>query len=330
MPYRNLPSLVALKAFEAVARNQSFKAAGDELCVTPGAISQLVKKLESELSLTLLERKHRSIELTEAGIYLSRGLERAFLQIRESMNHIRQQDVQQVVKIAAPAAFVTKWLIPRMCHFLEQHPEVDIQFVSQPLQSDYWANEVDLGIRLTTSPQAHVMSDSLVNENMVIAASPKLLQNHAPASNIELLLDMPLISVNGRLDDYELPVWPDILNTLGFPAHHQARVMHFDNNLDQAIDAAVAGAGALLLPSVLASEELRLGRLQPVFQQHYLHTPHCRYHLQTHPEKDAYPEVITVRNWIRKAFHQCPTVSDIRQQEADAVSLTRYRDKSGG
>ena len=62
-----LPSLLALRAFECVARNKSFKNASDELCVTPGALSQLVRKLEDDLDVNLLLRKHRKIELTSQG-----------------------------------------------------------------------------------------------------------------------------------------------------------------------------------------------------------------------------------------------------------------------
>ena len=54
MPFRRLPPLLALRAFEAVARLGSFKQAADELSVTPGAVSQQVKKLEADMGATLL------------------------------------------------------------------------------------------------------------------------------------------------------------------------------------------------------------------------------------------------------------------------------------
>lgn len=72
MTYR-LPSLNTLRAFEAAARHLSFKTAASELGVTPGAVSQQVKKLESSLGVALFRRLAHGLLLTEAGeTYLPR------------------------------------------------------------------------------------------------------------------------------------------------------------------------------------------------------------------------------------------------------------------
>jgi LysR family glycine cleavage system transcriptional activator len=62
-----LPPLNGLRAFETAARHMSFKRAADELCVTPGAVSQHVKALETALGLKLFRRSARAITLTEDG-----------------------------------------------------------------------------------------------------------------------------------------------------------------------------------------------------------------------------------------------------------------------
>jgi len=64
---RRLPSLNALKAFEASARHESFTKAADELCVTQGAVSQQVKALEAELGLRLFNRERQRLLITDAG-----------------------------------------------------------------------------------------------------------------------------------------------------------------------------------------------------------------------------------------------------------------------
>src|SRR5258708_4936954 len=66
MSYR-LPPLNGLRAFEAAARHMSFKRAADELCVTPGAVSQHVKALEVALGVGLFRRSARAIGLTPEG-----------------------------------------------------------------------------------------------------------------------------------------------------------------------------------------------------------------------------------------------------------------------
>jgi LysR family glycine cleavage system transcriptional activator len=66
MTYR-LPSLNGLRAFEASARHLSFKRAATELCVTPGAVSQQVKTLETAMGVDLFQRMPRGLLLTDAG-----------------------------------------------------------------------------------------------------------------------------------------------------------------------------------------------------------------------------------------------------------------------
>ena len=64
---RRLPSLNALKAFEATARHESFTKAAHELCVTQGAVSQQVKGLEAELGVRLFRRERQRLVITDAG-----------------------------------------------------------------------------------------------------------------------------------------------------------------------------------------------------------------------------------------------------------------------
>src|SRR3954464_6255596 len=64
---RRLPTLNALKAFEAAARHESFTRAAEELFVTQGAVSHQVKALEAELGLKLFSRERQRLVITEAG-----------------------------------------------------------------------------------------------------------------------------------------------------------------------------------------------------------------------------------------------------------------------
>src|SRR5258706_1574789 len=64
---RRLPSLNALRSFEAAARHESFTRAAEELCVTQGAVSQQVKALELDLGFKLFNRERQRLAITEAG-----------------------------------------------------------------------------------------------------------------------------------------------------------------------------------------------------------------------------------------------------------------------
>ncbi len=70
---RRLPSLLAIRYFEAVGRNLSFTMAAKELNVTQAAVSHQIRKLEEKINIRLLTRKHQGVELTHEGEILLRS-----------------------------------------------------------------------------------------------------------------------------------------------------------------------------------------------------------------------------------------------------------------
>src|ERR1700722_6812205 len=88
MTGHRIPPLNALRAFEATARHLSVKSAADELCVTPGAVSQLLKALEQHLGVMLFRRVNRGIFLTDAGQGYLPPIRNAFKQITEATRRI--------------------------------------------------------------------------------------------------------------------------------------------------------------------------------------------------------------------------------------------------
>ncbi|OAF07021.1 hypothetical protein AYJ54_18345 [Bradyrhizobium centrolobii] len=87
MSYR-LPPLNSLRAFEASARHLSFKRASDELCVTPGAVSQQVKSLEASLGVQLFRRFPRGLLLTAEGESYLPLISNAFRAISDATEHV--------------------------------------------------------------------------------------------------------------------------------------------------------------------------------------------------------------------------------------------------
>lgn len=87
MTYR-LPPLNGLRAFEASARHLSFRRAADELCVTPGAVSQQVKSLEASLGVKLFRRLPRGLLLTGVGETYLPAISRAFRAICDATDAV--------------------------------------------------------------------------------------------------------------------------------------------------------------------------------------------------------------------------------------------------
>ena len=86
--FASLP-LTALRAFESASRLLSFKAAAEELSVTPTAISHQIRSLEDWLGVALFERLPRQVRLTEGGERLFRSLHGALLEVAQSVDTLR-------------------------------------------------------------------------------------------------------------------------------------------------------------------------------------------------------------------------------------------------
>ena len=102
---RRLPPLAQLRAFESVARNLSFKAAGEELGVTPTAISHQIKLLETYCGCPLFHRRPRPISLTDAVAQLFPIVRGGLDSFAETLSHIRDGPEQRALRISTTNAF---------------------------------------------------------------------------------------------------------------------------------------------------------------------------------------------------------------------------------
>ncbi|BBI61394.1 hypothetical protein HSBAA_27000 [Vreelandella sulfidaeris] len=112
MSTRRLPSLSALRAFEAAARHESAKQAALELSVTPTAISHQIRGLEETLGFSLFLRKTRQLELTSQGRELQQVLETAFNSINNVVARLSAIPVRQTVTLSTTPAVAVRWLLP--------------------------------------------------------------------------------------------------------------------------------------------------------------------------------------------------------------------------
>ena len=127
---RQLPPLNALRAFEAAARHLSVKNAADELCVTPGAVSQMLKTLELHLGVALFRRVNRGIFLTDAGQSYLPPVRNAFRQIAEASERIAVSVETGVLTVSVTPFFAAAWLVPRLKAFQDANPDIDLRVLT--------------------------------------------------------------------------------------------------------------------------------------------------------------------------------------------------------
>ena len=132
----DLPSLNALRAFDAVARLHSVTAAAAELSVTPSAISRQISNLEEEIGIALLARDGRGVRLTDDGERLEGGLSGAFVQIAAAVDLLRRPEAVHPLRIVVPPMLASVWLIPRLDRFTAQYPGTDVILVDSEEEAE--------------------------------------------------------------------------------------------------------------------------------------------------------------------------------------------------
>ena len=127
MTSRLLPSLTALKAFEATASLSSVTRAAEALGVTPGAVSQQIRELERQLAVALFTRTPGGLVLTEPGETLFSAAREGLDRIAAGVRAVRPPVARRPLVIGAYTHFASGWLIPRWGKFLARHPDIQIE-----------------------------------------------------------------------------------------------------------------------------------------------------------------------------------------------------------
>ncbi len=165
----HLPPLDSLKAFEAAARMLSFTKAADELCVSKGAVSYQVKKLEQHLQQTLFKRTTRQILLTDAGQLLYQATQAWFAQLQQEFNQLSHN---RNLTIAVTTYTAVRWLSPLLANYSSAFPDQQIVLQHTVNHPGFDTAGVDLTIRWQHAEEA---SDQFIHAPLYPVVSPQLL-----------------------------------------------------------------------------------------------------------------------------------------------------------
>lgn len=145
--WRELPSLSALRAFDATARSGSFAEAGRMLNVTHAAVTQAVRGLEAELGQPLVRRAGRTVALTDAGEKLARALDEGFGAVERGIATLRQAEARRVVRVTTTTFIAEAHVMPRLPEFWARHPGVEVAMSPNPTREEFSKGGFDMAIR---------------------------------------------------------------------------------------------------------------------------------------------------------------------------------------
>ncbi|WP_292879463.1 transcriptional regulator GcvA [Nisaea sp.] len=249
--------LNGLRCFEAAARHMSFKLAAAELFVTPAAVSQQIKALETELGCSLFLRRPRSLELSAEGARLAPVVRDAFSRLLAAVNDLKEQEEGRPLTVSVLPSFAVKWLIPRLSRFRMRYPEIDVRIAAEDRKADFVTDGVDVALRLGDGNYEGLHVEKIMSERIYPVCSPEVAARPPGLHRPEDLKHYPLLH---DVNSFAGESWDHFLEHFGVEGVDVRRGAFF-TQMDMVLQAAIEGQGVALARSQLVTDDLRAGRL---------------------------------------------------------------------
>jgi LysR family transcriptional regulator, glycine cleavage system transcriptional activator len=252
---KRLPPLNALRAFDAAVRSGSFTKAGEALHVTQGAISRQIRQLEDWLGKPVFVRHYQGLILTPAGSVLAKSLDTAFGTIMSAVEHIHHLGARQRITVNVPETFASRWLAPRLRSFHGRHPDIDLSITTNTVTTLRESQQYDCLVMFLAEPWSQCDCRLLRQEQHIAVASPELWQDGMAPSLAKVTL-LHILAGTKRL-----PIWENWFASLGIRSVDPRPGIAF-STMDQAINAAVSGAGVAVVDAPMVERDLAEHRLR--------------------------------------------------------------------
>lgn len=179
-----------LKAFVAVVERQSFARAAEHLGLSPSALSQTIRQLESRIGARLLNRTTRSVAPSASGERLYRRIAPLFREMAAAVAEAGEATGQMsgTLRINTLGIAARTIIAPRLARFHQAHPDVVLDIVVDDALADIVVGRFDAGIRVGGRLEKDMVAVRLTPDlNMVAVASPDYLARRGiPKSPAEL------------------------------------------------------------------------------------------------------------------------------------------------
>jgi len=299
---RGLAYLNGLRALEAVIRNRSLIGAAEELHVTPAAVGQQIRQLESWLGIRLFERSRgrgtHLIPLPHAEAALA-DLSAGFSLVDRGLKKLQQFGGEQMLTVTTSPAFGARWLVSRLGSFLSANTDLEVRVDVSEKVADLRRGEADCAIRYGIGPWPGLNSQKLLSEELFPVAAPRLIATMPIGIAPKDLLEWPLIEDTSGRYMPDFPTWSRWFARYADVSQPTRPTMEF-NLAATAIQAATDGAGIALVRSIAVDDDLRSGKLVRLFE----HLPGllspASYWLLTPDTEPVKASIVKFMKWINE------------------------------
>jgi putative choline sulfate-utilization transcription factor len=297
MPVRPL-DLGWMRIFFEVGRAGNFTAAAARLGLSQPAVSYQIRRVEAQLQVALLERRHRGVVLTPEGRRLFGVVRRAVEDVDGVVESFRRRPLRPALRLSTDYAFSALWLMPRMHAYRALYPDVDIQLVATHREERARPAESEVAVVFGTREELGRTGTLLLPERVVPVCAPGFLKEHGPLRSPDEIGRATLLHLDtqGPSPWYD---WPAYLHDLG-TSHALApgRGELCFNTYALVVQAALAGEGLALGWLGLVDGLLEAGHL--IQTGPVLKVPERGYWIL--PPEEATPETDQLCAWLVSGF----------------------------
>jgi LysR family transcriptional regulator, glycine cleavage system transcriptional activator len=298
---RALAAISYLPAFELSARHLSFKRAAQELHLTPSAVSQQIRSLESALELKLFRRMPRALALTPAGERFTEVVSDTLERYRRGAEQVLKLQGGQVLRLTTDAFVAHEVLIPALHTFRPGKPAIDLRIETTSKVVDLDREEIDAAIRYGVGPWPGMTSTPLGDVIATAMCAPALIEGRGtlkPAA----VAGYPLIRIRDQPDP-----WQRFSQLFSIRLPNQRLV--FDSYI-ASLRAAEKGLGIAVGVFPMTTGAVLEGRLiTPLLVRMRLR---ARFHFLCRTSDAARPLLGALRDWVCARFAELPPLPEAR------------------
>lgn len=252
------PSTTALLCFEASARLGSFTRAAKELCLTQSAVSRQLITLENRMGVKLFVRRRDALLLTDAGRYYLDEVTPALQRLEHATaNVMALQGRGGALRLSVAGSLGTFWLIPRLPDFTRQHSEITLNFATRVGPADFTGGALHASLEFGDGTRAGLHNEFVLSMPLVPCASPAWVRQHG----VRLSENTPREALIHHTTVPE--AWHEWFAEGGMQLDPGGDGPRYDL-MAMAMNAAIAGLGAVMLPGYMSADAIAAGRLRPL------------------------------------------------------------------
>jgi LysR family transcriptional regulator for bpeEF and oprC len=262
-----MKDLNSIFIFAQVAEVKSFTQAAKRMNITASAVSKTISRLESELGVRLFNRTTRTVNLTSDGLSFLQCCKSVLSQITEveaTLNSMRTS-VNGRIRVHMPVGFGRRVIVPGLAAFCQKYPNITVDAELTDRVVDLVYEGIDVAIVVGDISDQRVISRKLCDLHFCACASPSYIKAHGQPKDPDDLVGHHclayMIPPSGNYREWKFTrngcvVSKTIAGQLNM------------NSAESLLEAAVAGAGIVMLSTMVTGDAIRTGKLKVILRDY--------------------------------------------------------------